>query len=98
MKKLLISAVAVSMLATSAMAGVFDGKITSLKSKFNGEIVISVTHSGGVKTGLLVGLTDEAKKTLTAVALTAKSMNSDVQMTFDEIGNGEYGWKIIELK
>ena len=95
MKKIFLTALAVSLLSVSAFAA--DGKIGIIKvDGANDRILVQVVDTTGADLGTkkLIGSADQIKAAL-AVALTAKSTNADV--TLVEVA-GAGGWSNVILK
>lgn len=90
MKKILLSILTVGLISTTLMAD--DGKIQSIKAKSDGSVTVDLLVGEIVKSKLLIG-SPEAIKTMTAMALTAKSSNADVTMF-----KGEGGWGVLIIK
>lgn len=96
MKKILIAAVAVGLITTSAMA--VDGKISQVQiTAANLNVVKIIDGTSSVeKSQKLVG-TPDAIKAMLAVVLTAKASNADVTLTTGAGDNGT-GWNNVILK
>ncbi len=95
MKKMLLAALAVGLMSTSAMAA--DGKITQIKVQGDNTITIYLTDdTNTLRVQKLVG-TPEGIKAMFATALTAKSTNADVGLGVGTGDNGS-GWVTIFLK
>ncbi len=96
MKKILITAIAVGLLSTSAMA--VDGKISQIQITAADLKVIKIIDGATSveKSQKLVG-TPEAIKAMLAVVLTAKASNADVTLTTGTGDNGT-GWNNVILK
>ena len=97
MKKILFAVLTVGVMSTSAIAGAFVGTIEKTSADLTGNMAIYLTHSDGVKSGVLLGADDSARKAMIAMIITAKTSNSIVRMIFDQV-NGAYGWTSIELQ
>lgn len=96
MKKMFLATLVVGLMSTSVMA--LDGTIGLIKAQANGAVVVGIikTDLSPGPVGSLVG-TDDAKKAMLAIALTAKSSTANVAMTWGNV-DGVDGWKIITLK
>ena len=99
MKKLLLTLIATGLMATNVMA--VDGKISKLK--FDGEndaVLFKLLRTdNGLETGWypILSTSAEMLKSLTASALTAKSINSEIEAYIKTI-NGVNAWAIIVIK
>ena len=95
MKKILLAALAVGLMSTSAIA--VDGKITQIKVQSDNTIVVYLTDTSNILSiQKLVG-TPEAIKSMYAAVLTAKSTNADVGLSQGTADNGT-GWANVFIK
>ena len=98
MKKILLAAVAASMLFVST-ASAESGKVHGVVILADGgtQIVIDVVGDGApanLRYAKATGSADKIKA-MTAVALTAKSLDSDVYVSFS---NAAGGWNVISIR
>ncbi len=96
MKKLLFSAFLIGAMSSNLMA--IDGTVSSITAKDDGSIRVDVTDAGSHVTSKALAGTTDAIKAMLAIALTAKTTNSDVTVYGGTAGNGTVGWKTIIIK
>ena len=87
MKKILISVIAVSLMAVSAFAA--EGTISTVRIMEDGTILVKV----GTVFKQLAGSTADANKAMYAAVLTAKSTGATVTAF-----QNDTGWKLIEIQ
>ncbi len=82
MKKVLLAALVSSVMSVSALAVVYEGTVSTIKTYNNGNIVVLVqTASDGAKGGKLDPTDTEARKAMFAAALTAKTAGIAVELS-----------------
>lgn len=92
MKKVLLATLVSSVMSVSAMAVTYEGKVTTIKTYNNGNIAVFVqTAADGVRGGQLDPANAEARKSMYAAALTARTAG----ITVDLSKNGDYVNAII---
>ena len=96
MKKILFVAAAVSVISSSLMAT--DGTVNSIKVKSDGVVAMEIVNSAdqSLINKPLVGTAD-AVKAMLAIALTAKTSNSNITVFSGTVPEGT-GWKTIVIK
>jgi len=94
MKKLLSTAVIVGLMSTSAFAAYWvDGKVHEIRQYGDNTVIKLIKADGEFSSAeFKADLSEEAKKKLFTVILTARSLNSDVSLRYD------YGWNAIFIK
>ncbi len=98
MKKVLMSVVAMGVMAVSAFG--LEGKIGTVNFAANGKVWVTLVPADSTITPLtkpIAAGTDDIKKAMIAAVLTAKSTNADV-IVYNGTVDGVTGWKSIQLK
>ena len=97
MKKILISAIAMSLMAVSAFGT--DGTVDSLKVENDGTVMLRLTKDTGGLTNIfpIVAASPDALKALIAVALTAKTTGAAISANYGTV-DGVSGWVDFTMK
>lgn len=93
MKKVLFAVLATGLMGTSLMAGGVNGKIKSIDARNTGVVRIIVLANDTNEYDRQIIGSEDAKKAMLAVALTAKASTADVFL-----GQASGGWTSVVIK